>query len=117
MDEEKQTGKNAGEFGPEVMEEYFADCRENLAKARSWLRDLETEGTGGGAAPAAKLLKRYGHQLAGSGGTYDLPRLGEAGVRLDALMHAVLSGSQPLDRAVLVQAAVLLDDIEKFLRS
>lgn len=94
---------------PHVIEEYLSDCRENVRRAYEDVRSLRAEGARG---QSAKRLKKFGHQLVGSGGTYGYERVSREGGKLASLMEAVITGARPLDDGALAEISASLDGIK-----
>ncbi|MFA5137735.1 MAG: Hpt domain-containing protein [Elusimicrobiota bacterium] len=104
--------KSPSSLPPELVREYQDDCRKGLRACRKALARLRLEGPTG---DPAKELRLFGHQTAGSAGTYGFPDAGEAARSLQLLMDSILSGKRELEMPAVMQVKRLLDSIESLL--
>jgi len=94
----------------ELRLEFIASLREALTITAAHLEALARE-------PAARLplveLRRLFHRLAGSGGTYGLPRISELGLEGERLCEARLNAAEPVDTEDLDNVRALLDAVQR----
>jgi chemotaxis protein histidine kinase CheA len=95
-----------------LVREYQDDCRKGLRACRKALARLRLEGPTG---DAARELRLFGHQTAGSAGTYGFQDAGEAARSLQLSMDELLSGRQELEMPAVMRIKRLLDSIEALL--
>ena len=104
--------KSRASIPPELMSEYKDDCRKGMRACRRALSRLRMEGP---ASDPAKELRLFGHQTAGSAGTYGFPDAGEAARSLQLIMDTILSGERDVEMPAVMQIKHLLDSIESLL--